>query len=33
VHVIGPRDSNGPGRTREVLNTTLTSLNRPTLDS
>jgi Clp amino terminal domain, pathogenicity island component len=33
VHVIGPGDSNGPRRTREVLNTALASLNRPTLDS
>jgi hypothetical protein len=33
MHVIGPGDSGGPGRTREVLNTALASLNRPTLDS
>jgi hypothetical protein len=33
MHVIGPGDTSGPGRTREVLNTALASLNRPTLDS
>jgi hypothetical protein len=30
--VIGPGDSTGPGLTREVLNTALANLNRPTLD-
>jgi hypothetical protein len=33
VHVIGPTDGRGLGLTREVLNTALASLNRPTLDS
>ena len=33
MHVIGPGDSRDPVLTREVLNTALASLNRPTLDS
>jgi hypothetical protein len=33
MHVIGPGDRNDPRLTREVLNTALDSLNRPTLDS
>ena len=32
VHVIGPGDSSDPVRTRQVLNTTLASLNRLPLD-
>jgi hypothetical protein len=32
MHVIGPGGSLGPGVTREVLNTALASLGRPTLD-
>jgi Clp amino terminal domain, pathogenicity island component len=33
MHVIGPGNSSNPELTREVLNTALASLNRPTLDS
>jgi len=33
MHVVGPGDSSNPVLTREVLNTALASLNRPTLDS
>ena len=33
MHLIGPGDSSDPGLAREVLNTALASLNRPTLDS
>jgi Clp amino terminal domain, pathogenicity island component len=33
MRVIGPGDSSNPELTREVLNTALASLNRPTLDS
>jgi hypothetical protein len=33
VYVIGPGDSNGPGRTREVLNTALATLGRAAVDS
>ena len=33
MHVIAPGGSLGSGVTREVLNTALVSLNRPTLDS
>jgi Clp amino terminal domain, pathogenicity island component len=33
MHVIGPGDSSSPVLTREVLNTALASLNRPTLGS
>jgi hypothetical protein len=33
MHVIGPGDISNPVPTREVLNTALASLNRPTLDS
>ena len=33
ILVIGPGDSTGPGVTREVLNTALASLGRPTLGS
>jgi hypothetical protein len=33
MHVIGPGDSSDPVLTREVLNTALASLNRPTLES
>jgi len=33
MHVIGPGDSGDPGLTREVLNTALASLGRPTLGS
>lgn len=32
MHVIGPGDNSDPALTREVLNTALASLNRPTLD-
>ena len=33
LHVLGPGDSSDPVLTREVLNTALASLNRPTLNS
>ena len=33
MHLIGPGDSRDPGVAREVLNTALASLGRPTLDS
>jgi len=33
MQVIGPGDTSDPALTREVLNTALASLNRPTLDS
>jgi hypothetical protein len=33
MQVIGPGDNSDPALTREVLNTALASLNRPTLDS
>jgi hypothetical protein len=33
MHVVGPGGSSNPVLTREVLNTALASLNRPSLDS